>query len=269
MSYKSIQRKRQINLLDELFNDTGGGIFNGKSYDFILKNRIKNLWLNIREDAIVYFEKHNIDWHKDINDEPREGPEGHLLSSNISCINHLFYLRQNKELVSLILRNIDNRIVNAELIDDGYIEFEIMEGKNKNPLKEKSKERKRGSKSTSIDAFMVGKKKDGKNVLVLLEWKYTETYENQECKYISKDNYHKNYTDLLIEKDCPIKTHDNFMGLFFDPFYQLMRQTLLGWKMANLNEYGSDEYIHLHIIPNGNVELKNQCSHWKLLIKDK
>ena len=268
MEYKTMQRKRQLHLLDKLFKDTGGGIFNGKYYDFVLKNNKANLWEDIREEAIAYFKKYNIDWHKDNNNEPKEGPEGHLLSSNISCINHLFHLRLKNDFVSLILKNIDNRIVGAELIDDGYIEFEIMEGINKNPLNEKSKERKRGSKSTSIDAFMVGKKHDGNNILVLLEWKYTETYENQKCKFITKDDYHKNYTDLLKGKDCPIKSPENVKGLFFDPFYQLMRQTLLGWKMSRLNEYNSNEYIHLHVIPNGNVDLRKQCFHWKSFLKD-
>ena len=35
-----------------------------------------------------------------------------------------------------------------------------------------------------------------------------------------------------------------------------MRQTLLGWKMVQNREYGCDEYIHVHVIPEGNKELR-------------
>ncbi|GHV96524.1 hypothetical protein AGMMS50293_28440 [Spirochaetia bacterium] len=271
MTYIKEQRDRAIKSRNEIFNDPGFGIYNGIKWPFVLKNRPFNLWEEIREDAISYFNKYNIDWHKDRNGEPKEGPEGHLLSSNISCINHLFPLRKRQNLSTFVLQNIDDRIISAEIVDDGYVEFEIMEGKNSNPLNEKSSSRKRGSKSTSIDALMLGKKKNGNNILVLIEWKYTETYENEECRYIAKDDYHKNYVDLLQEKDCPITLPSDFKELFFEPYYQLMRQTLLGWKMIELSEYGCDEYIHLHIIPSGNTTLRqniNEPLNWKDLLKD-
>jgi hypothetical protein len=47
-----------------------------------------------------------------------------------------------------------------------------------------------------------------------------------------------------------------------------MRQTLLGWKMVETKEYNSDEYIHLHIIPRGNIELRRSCSNWKDQLKE-
>lgn len=279
MSYYEERKQKAIETRDELFNDPGGGYFHIKDKNtgkikkignlpFVLMNPLLNLWGGIRDDAITYFEKNDIEWHKDANGEPKKGPEGHLLSSNIACVNHLFYLRQRKNLVTLVLKNIDRRIVNANIIDDGYVEFEIMEGKNnKNPLNEKSSERKRGSKSTSIDALMVGEKDDGKNILFLIEWKYTEPA-TEEYKFISKNDYHKNYLDLLQEQNCPINSRENVKGLFFEPYYQLMRQTLLGWKMVESAEYNCNEYIHLHIIPHGNKELRRACIHWKSMLKE-
>jgi hypothetical protein len=268
MAYSSEQRKRAVFLRDELFKDHGGGIYNGKSWNFVLNNRVLNLWDGIRNQAIEYFFKNNKEWHKDINDEPKEGPEGHLLSSNIACINHLFFLRDKPDFATLVLKNIDSRIENSEIIDDGYIEFEKMGGKNDNPLNEKSKQRKGGSKSTSIDALMVGKKCDGNNILALIEWKYTEKYENQKCKFIAKDGYHQNYLDFLQDKNCPINAPENVMELFFEPYYQLMRQTLLGWKMIEFSEYNCNEYVHLHIVPRGNNELINNCMDWIKYLKD-
>ena len=43
-----------------------------------------------------------------------------------------------------------------------------------------------------------------------------------------------------------------------------MRQTLLGWKMVQAREYNCDEYIHLHIIPEENKELKDTVTSPKL-----
>jgi len=39
-----------------------------------------------------------------------------------------------------------------------------------------------------------------------------------------------------------------------------MRQTLLGWKMIQSKEYNCDEYIHLHVIPSKNKDLKERVT---------
>jgi len=59
----------------------------------------------------------------------------------------------------------------------------------------------------------------------------------------------------LADPHCPIRI-EHFANLYYEPFYQLMRQTLLGWKMVEDNEYNCDQYHHLHIIPSRNEELK-------------
>jgi len=60
---------------------------------------------------------------------------------------------------------------------------------------------------------------------------------------------------LLSDENCPIKPA-NLGGLFTEPFYQLMRQTLLANEMIKAMEYGATEFQHLHIIPANNKELK-------------
>ena len=234
--YRDKQEKRQLELL-------------------IMKNS-KNYGLS---------NKSNIEWHKDANGEPKKGPEGHLLSSNISCINHLFYLRQNLELATLVLKNIDNRVTSAEKIEDGYVAFEII-GKN-NYLNEL--EHKRGTMSTSIDALMIGKKENGKNIIFCIEWKWTEKYYET---IDFKPRRYKIYKTLLELDNCPIITNelikDNYSSLlYYEPFYQLMRQTLLGWKMVEAGEYNSDEYIHIHVIPNENILLRKTITAPQLKTK--
>jgi hypothetical protein len=245
-----------------------------------------NLSGEIRKEALDYFRDNKKSWwkiaEKDLskyewlsdNELSNEFPTGNMLSSQVSCINHLFILRKDQNLVTTVLQNIGQKIgrtiVAAEIIDDGYIEFEKMEGKNENPLNE-GPNRKEGSKSTSIDAMMVGRKNDGKNILVLIEWKYTETYENQDCKFFPDYEPHQGYKKMLQNEDCPIKAQKDIMSLFYNPYYQLMRQTLLGWKMVKLNEYGCDEYINLHIIPQENYILRKNIvtpMDWKNTLKD-
>jgi hypothetical protein len=59
--------------------------------------------------------------------------------------------------------------------------------------------------------------------------------------------------------DNEIAKSDNpeeyYKALYYEPFYQLMRQTLLSWKMVDANEYGADDYIHLHVVPDENKEM--------------
>jgi len=70
-------------------------------------------------------------------------------------------------------------------------------------------------------------------------------------------------------------------ALYYEPFYQLMRQTLLGWKMVQNRECQCDELLHLHVIPSGNVELRdrvtspglrskgsNMSEAWKSVLKE-
>jgi len=150
-------------------------------------------------------------------------------------------------LATALLKNINRNVEEAVIVDDGYVEFEV--AGQRNYLNERSHTR--GANCTSIDALMVGKKADGKNILFMIEWKYTEEY-RQESKYIPQR--YEIYNELLSEDNCPIVI-DDYEALYYEPFYQLMRQTLLGWKMTENGEYSCDEYVHLHVIPHENREL--------------
>ena len=244
MSYIEDQRKKVIAFRNGVFRDPGGGVYKGKTREFVLHDAVLNLWDGIREDALAYFKRNQIVWWGG-NDST---PTGHLLSSQIACINHLYFFRQRKDAATAVLRAVHPEIVEAVIMDNGFVEFEVVGAQNY--LGEKSHNR--GANATSIDAVMVGKKADGKNVLVLIEWKYTESY-RPENKYIpARANI---YNCLLAESDCPILV-TAYESLYYEPFYQLMRQTLLGWKMVQAGDYGCDEYIHLHVIPSANKELK-------------
>lgn len=270
MKFIDKERQKAIEIRDKIFRDPGNGLFYGKEREFVLSEPDLNLWEGIRQDAKDYFLKNNIVWWSG-NAEPT----GHLLSSQISCLNHLYPIRQRKECVDIILQNLNDTIVESQFVDSGFIEFEKT---GRNPLGKESSTQ-RGANSTSIDSFMIGKKQDGEKVLVLIEWKYTESYSPKPLLVSdSGKNRFEIYSDLLENPDSPIITED-FKDLFFEPYYQLMRQTLLGWTMARNREYGVSDWIHVHVIPEDNKELKETITSknmkgmtleesWKLQLKN-
>ena len=251
-NYYEEQKKRAIQTRDEIFADPGE-----EKNPHVLKNPAKNLWDGIRKDAIDYFEKNKIAWWGG------QGPTGSLVSSQIACLNHLYPLRQKEDLATLLLKGIDGRIKKAVKADDGFVEFEAI---GKKGYLNEGKERSRGTKITSLDAIMVGEKGDGKNILFVFEWKYTEEV-SEDTKNGDYFNETRNtrYMELLRNQKS-IKT-DNIKEVYRgESNYQRMRQTLLAEEMVKAGEYNCDEFIHLHVIPDANKEWKTVCDQWKQLL---
>ncbi len=266
ISYRDQERQKAINIRDSLYKDSGKGAFLGKVRDFVLADPMNNLWPGIRDDAVEYFKRNRISWWQSKNK-----PCGHLLSSQIACLNHLYFLRQREDIATNVLKSTCKNIMKCCLVDDGFVEFEII-GRN-NYLGER--QHTRGANSTSVDALMVGEQSDGKRILILIEWKYTELYDS---KSLAIERRVKTYQDLLKREDGPIYC-EAIEDLFFEPFYQLMRQTLLAWSMVKAGEYGAADWMHLHIIPSQNKELREKstspglkggdmCSAWKSVLKE-
>jgi len=251
MSYIEDQRKKVVEHRDSIFRDPGEGVFYKKERDFVLKNPVLNLWAGIRDDAIEYFSRNSVVWwpSSDI-------PTGHLLSSQIACVNHLFPLRQRQDLAIQVLKQVSLDFVSAVIVDVGFVEFEVIGAENY--LGEKSHQR--GANSTSIDAVMIGEKPDGSRTLVGIEWKYTESY-TSESKYIPRRS--ETYDHLIHADSSPIRIDDP-SKLYYEPFYQLMRQILLLSLMVANTEYGCSDFIHVHVIPSDNVDLRDRITSPKL-----
>lgn len=248
MSYIETQRLKAVGLRDELFKDPGGGIFKKFEREFVLKDPSLNVFAGIRDDVVAYFNKYSIPFW----DSGKE-PTGHLLSSQIACINHLFFLRQREDISTAILQGIDPDVKTALRVDEGFVEFEVIG--EKNHLGEKGHTR--GANSTSVDAVMLAELQNGKRKLFFIEWKYVEQYKHSPSKALGESGQTRLriYSPLLKKPDSPLKD-TNLEGLYTEPFYQLMRQTLLANEMVKANEYGASDYLHLHVIPTENKELK-------------
>jgi hypothetical protein len=161
MSYIEIQQQKVIGLRDEIFKDPGGGVFKRIEREFVLKDPALNIWAGVREDAIAYFNRNDIPFWDRGNE-----PTGHLLSSQIACINHLYFVRQRQDIATAILQSVDNNIKFALRLENGisesgFVDFEVIG--EKNYLGEK--QHTRGANSTSVDAVMLGELENGQRKL--------------------------------------------------------------------------------------------------------
>jgi hypothetical protein len=137
----------------------------------------------------------------------------------------------------------------------------------------------RGSNCTSIDALIFAKHKNGQKWLIPIEWKYTEHYDNTDKSTEDSDSKSHNHEGKkrlnrldryseLIHDSARLKHLPDYRSsvYFFEPFYQLMRQTLWAEQMLknkNAETLKADNYFHLHIISEQNEDLlqkKYKCS---------
>lgn len=266
-TYREIERKRAVELIksSHIFNDDpGGGEFGGYKYDFVLVDGKNNLYpplfdennKNIKNNTIIkYFTDNKIAWWRGDN------PTGHVLSSQVACLNHLFYLRHDKEAVIKLLSSFSNDFVDVlEIKTDkepyGYIQFEtvsINDNLNEGTLS-------RGTNCTSVDALIYAKHKNGEKWIIPIEWKYTEEYNSQDKSSGKSGAIRLERYIALINKSQQVNP-EYWQWCFYEPFYQLMRQTLWAEQMIQKKtdeKIKADNYMHLHIIPNKNKDLLNR-----------
>lgn len=240
---------------DNIFNgDKGQGIFRKKVYPFVLQNADNNLFLESKDDIKNYFKNNHIDWW---------GGKlpNHTLSSQVACVNHLFPIREDKDAVLSLVKEIDSDIKDILLIHSdkympAYIQFEAVSDYDN--LNEKYSTR--GSNCTSVDALVYGVRENEEKVLFLIEWKYTETYGNTDKAKGNDGITRKERYTALIEQSQQLKNESQDV-YYFEPFYQLMRQTL--WAEQIINNQNretlkANDYIHIHVIPSENTSLLNK-----------
>jgi hypothetical protein len=180
--YQKNEREKAIELIKngELFeNSKAGFIISRKGVNYpkeeILLNGYKNLFAPIVNQVIEYFLENKISFWK-IGGEPKGKPTGHVLSSQIACLNHLFPIRNDKKEVLKIAQIICEDIVDVLQIKTDefspeYIAFEVVSDNDYLNECKKGYKPTRGSHCTSIDALIYAKHKNGKNYILPIEWK--------------------------------------------------------------------------------------------------
>lgn len=289
MSYKDKQKEIQSQLLgrSETFGtDKGNGTFMGQEYPFVLKNGDNNLYQPILQEVKNYFKDNNISWWGGGK------PTGHILSSQMACLNHLFSLRTDKAAVLAMLNGVKNEFAEVLPIcvdkQPEYIGFEITS--DKDHLNEGQVSR--GANCTSIDALIYARHRNGSLWLIPIEWKYTESYSPTDKSNEDRDGEPKGSNGKglerlrrysgLIDESKYLTSLPTYQGsaYFFEPFYQLMRQTLWAEQMVQhkaTERLKADDFLHIHVVPAENDDLlhknysfsgKGMDATWNELLTD-
>jgi hypothetical protein len=233
------------------------GVYKGKQRPYCLpvEHATENLYPQIRDTARAYFSHYEIKWH----DGQNSYPSHHLCDSQVCCVNFLFPFADKPEELAQLLRPIYPTIGRMLPIENGqYVAFEWigLEDHLCEMLYRRGK-RARGALSTSADATVMFEQQDGKRQIVLIEWKYTESYSSS-LKIMSKSGTDRRtiYKHLYEDADCPLNKNllPAYDALFHDPFDQLMRQQFLAHEIERKQELGADIVTVLHIAPAQNTD---------------
>ena len=258
------------------------GLFKAKPRPFCLPPDFaeENLYPPIRQAAMAFFADHKIGWHQGQDGKP----SNHLCSSQVACVNFLFPFTDKPHELANLLRPVFPQIDHMIPVEDGlYVSFEWIGAQNylgeRGP---KDGNRTRGANFTSADAIVMFEDSDNNRQVVLIEWKNTESY-GSNLLGIAKSgtDRRKIYQHLFDDPDCIVDMGllPGIDALFYEPFYQFMRQQFLAAKMEAVRELGADVVSLLHISPYANEDFKRITSPllhglgatpteiWKRLVK--
>lgn len=284
--YKEFQYGHQVEVVKEhpdwFDNDKLNGKFKGNSHEFILQDGKNNLFSDLRgtdaEDhmnVMEYFRANKIGWWSG------NRPTGHLCSSQISCLNHLYPLRYDAKAVLAIVNTVVGEGFFDSVIEVGgdrkfpaYIAFEVVTSRDY--LNEsKNGQLSRGSQCTSVDAVILAKRRE-KVWLFPIEWKFVERYGREDKSGISFDRklrkwnlkgnerifrYFTKPESSLVpnSKQIIYDGKDPHRSVFFqEPYYQLLRQTLWAEQVIiNQDSFfkGAGDYVHVHVVPDADGDL--------------
>lgn len=253
------------------------GICRGHRYEFCLADghSAENLHQSLRNDAIEYFSSRNIQWHD--GKESRMLPSNHLCCSQSCCVNVLFPMQSNDKLLTAVFKAVYPLLETPLPIFDGdmsqggrhpYLSFEwIGLSDYLAETRRKPGRRTRGANYTSADFAFRFQRTDGQIQIVLGEWKYTEYYghEDKGTNQTRLDNYAEAFRRSPGVFAC--KDQGLYRGLFFEPFYQLMRLQLLAQEMEANHEMDADLVTVLHVHPAANKEFTDRVTSGYLSVR--
>jgi hypothetical protein len=195
----------------------------------------ENLFPALRGEggALAYFRERGIPWWRanvsgDCSD--REVPTRNMASSQVCCANFMLPLRHHPAALTALLRSIDPDVIGVEAIPhQGRTSLVELEWVGMERTLEGGAYQ-RGANATSADAFVLGRTEQGLRAY-LFEWKYVET-SGDEPKGGDADangTRSRRYAEMFADSKLFRVPFDVCM---FEPFYQLMRFHLLGWRTA-------------------------------------
>ena len=228
-------------------------IMEGSPYRLVAGGREHNLAPDIRVPVSAYFAANGIQWHTFA---------AHGLSSQVCCLNILAPLARRPELLARVVHRAlgvaEPEMMPVETGPDGaplYVGFEWTGRSDYLSEWPPGGTATRGANATSADAVLRFRS-GGQVTTVLVEWKYTEFY-GAPLKAIGNPTRLRRYTGKAFAPEGPVRAD---LGLavadfFWEPFYQLLRQQMLAWRMQDAQEDGADRVLVLHLSPRQNAKL--------------
>ncbi|CAB4922591.1 unannotated protein [freshwater metagenome] len=199
--------------------------------------------------AIPLFRDLGIPWHCGIDD----GPGNNLLSSQVQCVNALMpMVEDSQRIVRAFGRVVD--IAEVLQIESGrYLTFEYI-GPSDYFGEGAGKPRIRGTRCTSVDAAFLYRTSTGTTELALVEWKYTEKYTTLRTPNAGYDKTRiRRYGADYHDPSGPLRSDlMDIEWMLDEPFYQLMRQQLLAWRLERDGAEGANVVRVLHVLPPDN-----------------
>lgn len=215
-----------------------------------------NLLPEVREPMVELFAELGIPWHEGIDG----GPGNHLLSSQVQCANALGQTVTDPDRlvaafgalldIGEVLEIEPGRFLTFEYIGDTDYFGEAVHG-----------ECTRGARCTSVDAAFLHRAEDGKVELVLVEWKYVESYRVREPDLAEEPTRRSRYQAAIDDPDGPIRNDVVPMEqLFVEPIYQLVRQQLLAHHLEREGAHGAERVRVVHVCPPENFEYQQSLT---------
>ena len=272
MKFRDSEKRRYEQLKPILFSAAAQspGNYRGIPRSFCLADDCsrENLFTTIREPAIQYFRQRRIPWHDGLI--RRTTPSNHLCCSQSCCVNFLYPFVQNRALAEEIFRQFYPDLsellplYDDDILPNGthpFLAFEWIGSLDfLGESRRKGSSRTRGANATSADFAFRFRRQDGRNQLVLGEWKYTEEYARRDLGIAARK---ENYINAFDRGPFAEKGQGLYNALFFEPFYQLMRLQLLAQEMESGDmgrEMDCDVVTVLHISPEANHEFRDRVT---------
>lgn len=210
-----------------------------------------------RDSALALFAELGIPWHAGV----KSGPSNHLASSQVQCVNALMAMVEEP---ARIVRAFGELLGIDEVlqIEPGrFLTFEYI-GPTDYFGESPAEDRIRGAHCTSVDAAFLHHARDGAVELVLLEWKYTESYRLRIPNPARDAVRFGRYGAAVADPAGPVRGDVlSFEHLLDEPVYQLVRQQLLAHALEMAGAEGASRVRVLHVLPTANDAYQQSLAH--------
>ena len=232
--------------------------YEGSAWRLPPERRLLNLNPVIRDAAERYFADNAIAWHQHA---------AHGLSSQVACLNALMPLATRPDVLARLVQSaVGGESPEMLPVENGpggeprFVGFEWIGREDYLNEWPRSGQPRRGASVTSADAILRFRQA-GRVETLLVEWKYTESYGAPPERKREAERLRR-YQKIIFAPFGPLRSDARLKpaDLFWEPFYQLMRQQILAARMQAAKEDDAERVRVLHVAPAGNWRLRRVTS---------